>query len=135
MFVLIAQVKDTIGNIGKGGIMDNQTKKQGQEYSNNVIGSMKDILNIKDDEERQEEIFNYGLSISKETVINYLITWGGPAYRLQITFNEDKELVNIMPQYADWGTSWTSMNTTEEQDKIIKQFVSSLYLEETLYNQ
>jgi hypothetical protein len=115
--------------------MDNQTKKEGQEYSNDVIDSMKDILNIKDDEERQEEIFNYGLSISKETVINYLITWGGPAYRLQITFNEDKELVNIMPQYADWGTSWTSMNTTEEQDKIIKQFVSSLYLEETLYNQ
>ena len=53
--------------------MDNQTKKQGQEYSNNVIGSMKDILNIKDEDQKQEEIFNYGLSTSKETVINYLI--------------------------------------------------------------
>jgi len=114
--------------------MDNQTLKEGQEYSNNVIDSMKDILNIKDEEDRQEEIFNYGLSISKQTVINYLITWGGPAYRLQITF-EDKELISIVPQYADWGTSWTSMNTTEEQDKIISEFVSNLYLEETLYNQ
>jgi len=115
--------------------MDNQTKKQGQEYSNNVIDSMKDILNIKDEDQKQEEIFNYGLSISKETIINYLISWGGPAYRLQITFNEDKELVSIKPQYQDWGTYWVTMETTEEQDKIIKQFVSSLYLEETLYNE
>ena len=115
--------------------MDNQTKKQGQEYSNNVIGSMKDILNIKDEDQKQEEIFNYGLSISKETVINYLISWGGPAYRLQITFNEDKELMSIKPQYQDWFTYWVTMETTEEQDKTLKKFVSYLYLEETLYNQ
>src|SRR6056300_2033941 len=111
--------------------MDNQTKKQGQEYSNNVIDSIKDILNIKDDEERQEEIFNYGLSISKETVINYLISWGGPAYRLQITFNEDNELVSIVPQYQDWFTQWVTMETTEEQNQILKDFVTNLYLEET----
>ena len=115
--------------------MDNQTKKQGQEYSNNVIGSMKDILNIKDEDQKQEEIFNYGLSTSKETFINYLISWGGPAYRLQITFNEDKELMSIKPQYQDWFTYWVTMETTEEQDKTLKEFVSNLYLEETLYNQ
>jgi hypothetical protein len=113
--------------------MDNQTKEQGQEYSNNVIDSMKDILNIKDDEERIEELFNYGLSISKETVINYLISWGGPAYRLQITFNEDNELVSIKPQYQDWFTKWVTMDTTEEQNQILNDFVSHLYLEETLY--
>ena len=118
----------------KGVIMDKETKKQGQEYSNNVIDSMKDILNIKDEDRKQEKIFNYGLSISKETVINYLITWGGPGYRLQITFNKDKELVSIMPQFQDWGTYWTTMQTTEEQNKILKDFVSNLYLEETLYN-
>ena len=115
--------------------MDKRTKNEGQEYSNNVIGSIEDILNIKNEDQRQEEIFNYGLSISKETVINYLISWGGPAYRLQITYNENNELVSIMPQYADWGTSWTSMNTTEDQNKIIKEFVYNLYLEDTLYNQ
>ena len=115
--------------------MDNQTKEQGQEYSNNVIDSMKDILNIKDDEERIEELFNYGLSISKETVINYLISWGGPAYRLQITFNEDNELVSIKPQYQDWGTYWTTMDTTTKQDEILQEFVSNLYLEETVLEQ
>ena len=117
--------------------MDNQTKKKGQEYSNNVIDSMQTTLNKlnsdNDDlyEEGYEELFDC-LGIKKQTVINYLISWGGPAYRLQITFNEDNELVSIMPQYADWGTSWTSMNTTEEQDQILNDFVSHLYLEETL---
>ena len=115
--------------------MDNQTKEQGQEYSNNVIDSMEDILNIKDDENRQEKIFDYGLSISKQTVINYLISWGSPAYRLQITFNEDNELVSIKPQYQDWFTQWVTMQTTEEQNQILNDFVSHLYLEETVLEQ
>ena len=115
--------------------MDKKTREDGQKYSNNAIGVMQYILNIKDDDDRQEEIFNYGLSISKETVINYLISWGGPAYRLQITFNEDNEIVSIEPQYQDWGTFWTTMDTTEEQDQILNDFVSNLYLEETLLNE
>ena len=115
--------------------MDKKTKDQGQEYNNNVIGSIENILNIKNEDQKQEEIFNYGLSISKETVINYLISWGGPAYRLQITFNEDNEIVSIKPQYQDWGTYWVTMETTEEQDKILNDFVSHLYLEETLFTE
>ena len=121
--------------------MDNKTKEQGQKYSNNVIDSMKDILNKlhsedeKDHENAVEELFHYGLSISKETVINYLISWGGPAYRLKITFNEDKQLVSIKPQYQDWGTYWVTMETTEEQNQILNDFVSNLYLEETVLEQ
>ena len=115
--------------------MDNQTKEEGQAYSNNVIESMQDILNIKDEQDRQEEVFDYGLSISKETIINYLISWGGPAYRLQITFNEDNDLISIKPQYQDWGTYWVTMETTTKQDKILEDFVSNLYLEDTLLNQ
>ena len=112
--------------------MDNKTREQGQEYSKNIIDSMKDILNIKDEEERQEKIFNYGLSIekSKEITINYLISWGGPAYRLQIIFDtEQQEIKSIKPQYQDWGTYWTTMDTTEEQNHILNDFVSHLYLE------
>ena len=112
--------------------MDKKTREDGQKYINNAIGVMQYILNIKDDDDRQEEIFNYGLSISKETVINYLISTGAPAYRLQITFNEDNEIVSIEPQYQDWGTFWTTMDTTEEQDQILNDFVSNLYLEETV---
>ena len=115
--------------------MDNKTREQGQEYSKNIIDSMKDIINIKDDEDRQEKIFNYGLSISKETVINYLISWGGPAYRLRIALNEENEIVSIKPQYQDWFTQWVTMETTEEQNQILNDFVSNLYLEETLYKE
>ena len=121
--------------------MDKKTWEEGQEYSNNVIDSMQDILNelVSEDDNKHEEaidhLSNYGLSISKETVINYLISWGGPAYRLQITFNKDNKIVSIMPQYADWGTSWTSMNTTYEQDKTLKEFVNNLCLEETLFTE
>tara|TARA_Y100000004_G_scaffold46296_1_gene50811 strand:+ start:50 stop:418 length:369 start_codon:yes stop_codon:yes gene_type:complete len=113
--------------------LDKKTKDQGQKYSNNVIGSMKDILNIKDEDRKQEEIFNYGISLqkSKNITINYLISWGGPAYRLQIVFNtEEEEVKSIKPQYQDWGTYWTTMQTTEEQDKILKEFVSNLHLDE-----
>ena len=117
--------------------MDNQTIKEGQEYSNNIIDSMEDILNMKDEDQKQEEIFNYGLSIekSKEITINYLISWGGPAYRLQIVLDtEQQEIKSITPQYQDWGTYWTKMETTEEQNKILKEFVSNLHLEEEYYN-
>ena len=120
--------------------MDKLTKKEGQKYSDNVIDSMQTTLNKlnsgDDDlyEEGYEELFDC-LGITKQTVINYLISWGGPAYRLQITFNEDKELVSIKPQYQDCFTQWVTMETTEKQDQILSEFVSSLYLEETLYNE
>lgn len=120
--------------------MDNKTKEQGQKYSNNIIDSIKDTLNKLNSgndalyEEGYEELFDC-LGITKQTVINYLITWGGPAYRLQITFNEDKELVSIKPQYQDWFTQWVTMETTEKQDEILKEYVERLCLDETVLNQ
>ena len=111
--------------------MDNETKHkiEGQAYSNNVIGSMQDILDIKDEEERQEQVFNYGLSISKQTVINYLISWGGPGYRLQICYDEG-QLVMVVPQYQDWFTEWTTIPTTSKQNTTLLNFVYELGLEE-----
>lgn len=117
--------------------MDNQTKKQGQKYSNNVIDSMQTTLNKMnsgdDDlyEEGYEELFDC-LGITKQTVINYLITWGGPAYRLQITFDESNEIVSIKPQYQDWFTYWETMETTKEQDEILRDYVERLSLVETI---
>ena len=116
--------------------MDNQTKHkiEGQEYSNNCIQSMQDILDIQDDEERLDQISYYGLSIDTQTVINYLITTGGPAYRLQIIFDQDNRIVNIKPQYQNWFTQWETVPTTSKQRTILLNFVSNLYLEETLLN-
>jgi hypothetical protein len=120
--------------------MDNQKIEQGQKYSNNVIDSMKDTLNKLNSndydlyEEGLEELFDC-LGITKETVINYLITTGGPAYRLQITFNEDNEIISIEPQYQDWFTQWVTMETTEKQDEILIEYVERLCLEETVLEQ
>ena len=116
--------------------MDNETKHkiEGQEYSNNCIKSMQDILDIQDDEERLDQISYYGLSIDTQTVVNYLITTGGPAYRLQITFDEHNDIVSIKPQYQNWFTQWETVPTTSKQRTILLNFVSNLYLEETLLN-
>jgi len=113
--------------------MDNETKHkiEGQAYSNNVIDSMKDMLDIKDDEEKQEAVFNYGLSISKQTVINYLISYGGPSYRLQITFDEGR-MVKVVPQYQDWFTEWVTIPTTSKQNTILINFVNELGIEQTI---
>lgn len=119
--------------------MDNQTKKEGQQYSNNIIDSMEKTLNKLNSEddnlytEGYEELFDC-LAITKQTVINYLISTGGPAYRLQIIF-EDKELVSVKPQYQDWFTEWVTMETTEKQREILREFVERLALDETILEQ
>jgi len=114
--------------------MDKKTKLEGKKYSDNIIKDIERILNYSDDENRaeenQEEIINYGLSLSKTTTINYLISYGGPSYRIQIEVGQDSEILAIRPQYQDWYTQWVTMETTEEQDKILKQFVEVSYIVE-----
>lgn len=117
--------------------MNEKTKQEGQRYSNNVIESMQTTLNKLDSdnddlyEEGHEELYDC-LGITKQTIINYLITWGGPGYRLQITFDEDNEIVSIKPQYQDWSTQWVTMDTTEEQDDTLKDYVERLSLFEII---
>jgi len=119
--------------------MDKKTEQEGKKYSDNVIEDMERILSYSDDEDRaeenHEEIMNYGLSLDLEedneiTVINYLISYGGPSYRLQIELDEDNEIEEIRPQYQDWFTTWVTVETTEEQDKILEQFVEVSYIVE-----
>ena len=115
-------------------LMDKKTKHEGKKYSDNVIEDMERMLSYSDDEDRaeenHEEINNFGLSLSKTTTINYLISYGGPSYRLQIELDKDNEIVAIRPQFQDWFTTWVTMETTEEQDKILKQFVEVSYIVE-----
>jgi len=114
--------------------MDKKTKLEGKKYSDNIIKDIEKILNYSDDEDRaeenQEEIINYGLSLSKTTTINYLISYGGPSYRIQIEVGQDSEILAIRPQYQDWYTKWVTMETTEEQNKILQQFVEVSYIVE-----
>lgn len=112
--------------------MDKKTEEEGKKYSDNVIEDMERILSYSDDEDRaeenHEEITNFGLSLSKITTINYLISYGGPSFRLQIELDEDNEMLAIRPQYQDWYTNWVTMETTNEQDNILMQFVEVSYI-------
>ena len=114
--------------------MDKKTKQEGKKYSDNVIKDMERILSYSDDEDRaeenQEEVMNYGLSLSKTTTINYLISYGGPSFRIQIELDEDNEILAIRPQYQDWFTTWITLETTQEQDKTLEQFVEVSYIVE-----
>ena len=114
--------------------MDKKLKQEGKKYSDNVIKDMERILSYSDDEDRaeenQEEVMNYGLSLSKTTIINYLISYGGPSFRIQIELDEDNEILAIRPQYQDWFTTWITLETTEEQDKTLEQFVEVSYIVE-----
>ena len=116
--------------------MDKKTKQEGKKYSDNVIKDMERILKYSDDEDRteenHEEVINYGLSLSKTTTINYLISYGGPSYRLQIQLDEDNEILAILPQFQDWFKTWVTVETTEEQDKILEQFVEVSYIVESM---
>lgn len=107
--------------------MDKKTIQEGKKYSNNVIKDMERILSYSDDEDRaeenQEEIDFFGLGISKTTTINYLISYGGPSYRLQIELDKNNQIVAIRPQYQDWYTKWLTIETTSEQQTILKQFI------------
>jgi len=55
-----------------------------------------------------------------------LLSWGGPALRV-IGEIEENFAVNPKLQYQDWGTPWTDLNITEEQQKALNWFCNCFY--------
>lgn len=113
--------------------MDEKTLQEGQEYSNNTIELMGDLVKKTEDPGNEEErenaydsINEFGLSLSQEKIYNYLISWGGPSFRIQFIV-KDNEIVKANPQYQDWGIRWETMETTKEQQEIIINFLYCLF--------
>jgi hypothetical protein len=114
--------------------MDEKTLQEGQEYSNNTIDLMGDLVkkaeDLGDNDEERENAYDsineFGLSLSHEKIYNYLISWGGPSFRIQFIV-KDNEIIKANPQYQDWFTQWETMETTEEQQKIIVDFLYCLF--------
>lgn len=113
--------------------MDKKTLQEGKEYSNNTIELMGDLVKKTEDpgneEEREnayQEIYEFGLSLSHEKIYNYLISWGGPSFRIQFIV-KDNEIIKADPQFQDWFTQWETMETTEEQKEIIINFLYCLF--------
>ncbi|OYW72708.1 MAG: hypothetical protein B7Z37_24060 [Verrucomicrobia bacterium 12-59-8] len=51
-----------------------------------------------------------------------LLTTGGPALRIYGHFGPGMRLEDIELQWQDWGTPWTYVVTTEEEDAAIRTF-------------
>ena len=55
-----------------------------------------------------------------------LLSWGGPALRI-IGEIEENFAVNPKLQYQDWGTPWTDLEITENQQKALNWFCNCFY--------
>ena len=55
-----------------------------------------------------------------------LLTWGGPALRV-IGEIEENYAVNPKLQFQDWGTPWTDLEITEDQQDALNWFCNCFY--------
>jgi|TARA_R100000081_G_C4663759_1_gene88972 hypothetical protein len=112
------------------------------------IGSYIEQQNVttQEDEEKLEEIresiLNSALSvefrsgwysslydrvrIGEPAEFKILLTWGGPALRV-IGEIEENYAVNPKLQFQDWGTPWTDLEITEDQQDALNWFCNCFY--------
>ena len=118
---------------------------------NNAIGHMesmvecfkkdKHFFDIKDfdsQDELRENVLNSALSVEfrsgwethyenfKAKQFKILLSWGGPALRI-IGELEDYGPVNPKLQYQDWGTLWTDLEITKDQQNALNWFCNCFY--------
>ena len=55
-----------------------------------------------------------------------LLSWGGPAIRVIGEF-EENYAVNPKQLYQDWGTPWTDLEITEDQQNALNWFCNCFY--------
>ena len=115
---------------------------------NYEIGSYIEQSNVttQDQEEKLEEIresiLNSALSvefrsgwysslydrvrIGEPAEFKILLSWGGPSLRV-IGEIEENFAVNPKLQYQDWGTLWTDLEITEDQQDALNWFCNCFY--------
>ena len=129
--------------------MNTQTKEN--HALDNAIGHMESMVeDFKKDQlfekindydaqdQLRESILNSALSVQfrsgwenfkedfEPTEFKILLSWGGPA--LQIIGELDNYgPVNPKLQFQDWGTPWTDLKITEDQQKALNWFCNCFY--------
>jgi len=115
---------------------------------NYEIGSYIEESNVttQDQEEKLEEIreniLNSALSVefrngwysdlyhlkgvTEPIEFKILLSWGGPSLRI-IGEIEENFAVNPKLQFQDWGTPWTDLEITEDQQKALNWFCNCFY--------
>ena len=64
--------------------------------------------------------------IGEPAEFKILLTWGGPALRV-IGELDNYGPVNPKLQYQDWGTFWTDLEITEDQQESLNWFCNCFY--------
>tara|TARA_R100000353_G_scaffold76617_1_gene58115 strand:- start:165 stop:590 length:426 start_codon:yes stop_codon:yes gene_type:complete len=64
--------------------------------------------------------------IGEPAEFKILLSWGGPSLRI-IGEIEENYAVNPKLQYQDWGTLWTDLEITEDQQKALNWFCNCFY--------
>ena len=90
-------------------------------------------------DELRESILNNALSVEfrsgwysspedekKAEEFRILLAWGGPALRI-IGELDDYGPVNPKLQFQDWGTLWTDLEITEDQQEALNWFCNCFY--------
>ena len=90
-------------------------------------------------DELRESILNNALSVEfrsgwysspedekKAEEFRILLAWGGPALRV-IGELDDYGPVNPKLQFQDWGTLWTDLEITEDQQEALNWFCNCFY--------
>jgi hypothetical protein len=62
----------------------------------------------------------------KPSEYKILLCWGGPAVRI-IGELEDSEPKTVQIEYQDWGTLWTELHITSEQEEILLEYARCFY--------
>ena len=64
--------------------------------------------------------------IGEPAEFKILLSWGGPSLRI-IGEIEENFAVNPKLQYQDWGTLWTDLEITEDQQDALNWFCNCFY--------
>ena len=101
-----------------------------------------DIKDFDSQDELRESVLNSALSVefrngwysdlyhfkgvTEPIEFKILLSWGGPSLRI-IGEIEENFAVNPKLQYQDWGTLWTDLEITEDQQKALNWFCNCFY--------
>lgn len=99
------------------------------------LSSMQDMLdhmrNAESDREHDDAlqaIFEDPLEVKKVQTVEVLLCTGGPAVRIVATVG-DSYFENIRIQYQDWGTPWTTYETTGPEQSALEDYLHYLILD------
>lgn len=90
----------------------------------NEAGKVEEVENLEQEIDEQD----YGTSVQKTYSIT--LAGGGPAMRVFGDLDEHNQPETAELQYQDWGTPWTKLPVSGEQEDLLLRYASRKYFGE-----